>query len=195
MLTKKAYVQSKSYDEVLSLARRAGDMASCVPAIPPITPDRNKFSVSSPFGYRTDPIHGSSRMHTGMDFSMKPGNPVYATGDGVIESCGFEINGYGNCVVIDHGFGYKTRYAHLKVILVNEGIPVKRGEKIGEVGNSGRSTGSHLHYELFYKDKHINPYGYMDLDMPVEEYKALTDRSRDESEKASSYPVVKRVRR
>ena len=146
VLTKKSYVQSKSFDEVAQLSRRAGDMASCIPAIPPINPDPTKYRLSSSFGYRTDPVYGRSARHTGVDFAMKPGNPIYSTGDGVVESVKFEFFGYGNQVVIDHGFGYKTRYAHLKSVGVGEGMKVKRGECIGLSGNSGRSSGPHLHY-------------------------------------------------
>ena len=139
-LTKKTYVQSRSFDEVALLSKRAGDMASCIPAIPPIVPDKRKYKLSSTFGYRSDPFSGRSTMHKGVDFSLKPGNPIYATGDGVIESVSFEFFGYGNSVLIDHGFGYKTRYAHLKSIGVVEGRPVKRGECIGQSGNTGKSS-------------------------------------------------------
>ena len=113
VLTKKSYVQSKSFDEVALLSKRAGDMASCIPAIPPVVPDRRIYRLSSRFGYRSDPFTGRTRRHSGVDFAMKPGNPIYATGDGVVESVKFEFFGYGNSVVIDHGFGYKTRYAHM----------------------------------------------------------------------------------
>ncbi len=182
VLTKKSYVQSKSYDEVESLSRKAGDMASCIPAIPPVSPDPSKYRVSSTFGYRTDPIHGGSKMHTGFDFSCKPGNPVYSTGDGVVESVKFELFGYGNSVLVDHGFGYKTRYAHLKVAYVAEGMKIKRGECIGETGNSGRSTGPHLHYEVMYRGRYVNPYNYFDLTMPLDEYRDLVARTAGESD-------------
>ena len=170
VLTKKTFVQSKSFDDVESLSRRAGDMASCIPAVLPIVPDRSKFRLSSSFGYRSDPISGKTRMHTGFDFALKPGNPVYATGDGVVASVTFDLFNYGNSIVIDHGFGYKTRYAHLKTVLVTEGMKIKRGECIAESGNTGKSTGPHLHYEVMYKGKYVNPVNYFDLDMPIEEY-------------------------
>ncbi len=182
VLTKKSYVQSKSYDEVEAVSGKAGDMASCIPAIPPVLPDESKYRVSSKFGYRTDPINGGSKMHTGFDFSCKPGNPVYATGDGVVETVRYELFGYGNSVLVDHGFGYKTRYAHLKSAYVTEGMKVRRGECIGESGNSGRSTGPHLHYEVMYKGKYVNPYNYFDLTMPLDEYKDLITKTAGESD-------------
>ena len=140
VLTKKSYVQSKSFDEVALLSKRAGDMASCIPAIPPVVPDKKIYRLSSSFGFRSDPFTGRSKRHTGVDFALKPGNPIYATGDGVVESVKFEFFGYGNSVVIDHGFGYKTRYAHLKSIGVAEGMKVKRGECIGVVRQDLIST-------------------------------------------------------
>ena len=181
ILTKKAYVQSKSFDDVEALSQRAGDMASCIPAIPPVLPDKSKYRISSTFGYRSDPISGVSKMHTGFDFAYKPGNPVYASGDGVVSSVTFELFNYGNSVVIDHGFGYKTRYAHLKTIFVAEGMKLKRGECIGESGNSGKSTGPHLHYEVMYKGRFVNPVNYFDLEMPVEEYASMVKNTAKES--------------
>ena len=181
ILTKKAYVQSKSFDDVEALSQRAGDMASCIPAIPTVLPDKSKYRISSTFGYRSDPISGVSKMHTGFDFACKPGNPVYASGDGVVSSVTFELFNYGNSVVIDHGFGYKTRYAHLKTIFVAEGMKLKRGECIGESGNSGKSTGPHLHYEVMYKGRFVNPVNYFDLEMPVEEYASMVKNTAKES--------------
>ena len=174
-LMKKAYVQSLSYDEVDSLARRAGDMVTHIPAICPLDPSPSSFLMTSPFGYRSDPITGEQKLHAGMDFACKPGNPVYATGDGTVETASNEFFGYGNCIVIDHGFGYKTRYAHLEAMEVYEGMPVRRGQRIGTTGNSGRTTGPHLHYEIIYQDQPINPYGFMDLSLPPEEYAKFTN--------------------
>ncbi len=183
ILTKKTYVQSKSFDEISAISKRAGDMASCIPAISPFLTDDSKYTLTSPFGYRSDPITGSSKMHTGFDFACPPGNPVYATGDGVIESVKFELFGYGNSVVIDHGFGYKTRYAHMKSIYVAEGMSIKRGECLGESGNSGRVTGPHLHYEVMYRDEYVNPENYMDLTMPKEEYAEMVKKAAQQSSK------------
>ena len=188
VLTKKSYVQSKSFDEVAQLSKKAGDMASCIPAIPPINPDPSKYRLSSSFGYRTDPVHGRSARHLGVDFALDSGNPVYSTGDGVVESVKFEFFGYGNQVVIDHGFGYKTRYAHLKNVGVVEGMKVKRGECIGESGNSGKSTGPHLHYEVIYKGSPVNPSNYYDLTITPEEYGTMVQNTADMSEKLTLHP-------
>ena len=180
-LTKECYVQSKSFDEVATLSRRAGDMASCIPAIPPFSPEKGKYTLSSPFGYRNDPLSGETRYHDGQDFAMKPGTPVYTTGDGVVEYVKFSFTGYGNEILIDHGFGYKTRYAHMSIISVAEGMKLKRGDCIGESGNSGKSTGPHLHYEVLYRDERVNPMNYLDMDMSVQEYSEMVRKRGDET--------------
>ena len=185
-LTRKVYVQGKSFDEVAAVSKTAGDMASCIPAIPPIVPDPSRYKMSSPFGYRTDPFTGASRMHTGLDFAMKIGNPVYATGDGVVESVKFEFFGYGNSITIKHGFGYETIYAHLNSVKVIEGMKVKRGDCIGESGKSGRSSGPHLHYEVVYKGRKVNPANYLDMSMSVQEYSDMLRMRESESGMPSS---------
>jgi len=192
VLAKKTYVQSRSFDEVALLSKRAGDMASCIPAIPPVNPDPTKYRLSSGFGYRSDPFSGRTARHTGVDFAMKTGNPIYVTGDGVVESVKFEFFGYGNHVVIDHGFGYKTRYAHLKSIGVVEGMKVKRGECIGLSGNSGKSSGPHLHYEVIYKGNHVNPSNYYDLTITPEEYATMVQNTADASERITMHPSHRR---
>ncbi len=173
VLLKKSYVQNKSFDEVALLSKRAGDMALCIPAISPVNPDVPDYRISSYFGTRMDPITGVSRSHRGMDFAMKAGHPIYATGDGVVMEVRHEFYGYGNSVIIDHGFGYKSRYAHLDSIGVTEGMKVTRGQCIAASGNSGRSTGPHLHYEVIYRDRQINPLNYMDLKITAEEYQRM----------------------
>ncbi len=190
-LTKKSYVQSRSFDDVMALSRRAGEMASCIPAVPPIVPDRSNYRLSSSFGYRSDPISGKTAFHEGMDFSIKTGNPVYATGDGVVETVFYGIFGYGNYVLIDHGFGYKTRYAHLSSSAVTEGMKVKRGELIAYSGNSGKSTGDHLHYEVIYRGRQINPYNYLDMDMPLDEYNAMITKAAEMSGREFEHPFLK----
>ena len=192
VLTKKSCVQSKSFDEVAKLSKRAGEMASCIPAIPPINPDKNKYRFSSSFGYRKDPFTGRSKRHSGVDFALKPGNPIYATGDGVVEAVKFELFGYGTQVLIDHGFGYKTRYAHMKTVGVAEGMKVKRGECIGLSGNSGRSSGPHLHYEVIYMGRHVNPYNYFDLTITPEEFSTMVQDIADASERVTMHPSHKK---
>lgn len=180
-LTKRAYVQSKALDEVAQLSNQAGDMVSCVPSVPPIYPSKGYYQLSSSFGYRRDPISGFRTMHTGQDFALKRGEPVFVTGDGVVETVQFSSSGYGNEVVVNHGYGYKTRYAHLNTIEVNEGMKVRRGDGIGTVGNTGKSTGPHLHYEVSYKGSKVNPMNYMDLTIPLSEYKSMTNMRKEES--------------
>lgn len=192
VLTKKSCVQSKSFDEVAKLSKRAGEMASCIPAIPPINPDKNKYRFSSSFGYRKDPFTGRTKKHSGVDFALKPGNPIYATGDGVVEAVKFELFGYGTQVLIDHGFGYKTRYAHMKTVGVAEGMKVKRGECIGLSGNSGRSSGPHLHYEVIYMGRHVNPYNYFDLSITPEEFSTMVQDIADASERVTMHPSHKK---
>ena len=163
-----AYVQSVSYDEVKVLSARAGDMASCIPSIYPVNP--KTVQMTSPFGARFHPIRQAIVVHEGVDLAGPAGQPVYATGDGVVESTDINFSGYGNVIVIDHGFGYKTRYAHLKEIKVTAGQVVIRGDKIGTLGSSGLSTGPHLHYEVIYRGVQINPWNYLNPDISPEEY-------------------------
>ena len=177
ILTKKACLQSTSFDEIESVAKKAGDMAACIPSVPPVNPDKDEYRISSSFGYRSDPFLGTTKRHTGMDFACHIGNRVYVTADGVVEDVRTDSYGYGKYVIIDHGFGYKTRYAHLSSIKVEEGMKVTRGTLIALSGNSGRSSGPHLHYEVIYKGGYVNPMNYMDLGMSVEEYAQLTGKA------------------
>ena len=173
VLTKKAYLQVNSFDEIESVAKKAGDMAACIPSVPPVIPDRNVYRLSSSFGYRSDPFSGNKKRHTGLDFACKVGNEVHATADGVVETVRTDAYGYGKYVIVNHGFGYKTRYAHMKTISVHEGMTVKRGAFLGLSGNSGKSTGPHLHYEVIYKGRPVNPINYLDLSMDTGEYMSL----------------------
>ena len=175
-LTKRTYIQSKALSEVEMVARQAGDMISCVPSVPPLLPHKGAFRLSSGFGVREDPVYGGTARHKGQDFAAPKGTPVYATGDGVVLKARFQFRGYGNEVVIDHGFGYQTRYAHLNTIEVREGMKVGRGDRIGTIGNSGKSTGYHLHYEVIYMKVQRNPMNYMDINMPETEYRAMIDK-------------------
>ena len=173
ILSKKAFVQSKSFDEVALLAQRAGDMATCVPNINPVDMSGPGVRLVSSFGYRFHPVYHRPILHRGIDITGPSGYPIFATGDGVVESVSVSFYGYGNCVVIDHGFGYKTRYAHLKSALVSPGQKVSRGDQIARMGNSGLSTGTHLHYEVIYRGNHVNPWNYLTDDLSVEEYSEL----------------------
>ena len=172
-LEKRAYVQSKSFDDVAALAQEAGDKASHIPAIPPMSTEPGSFRLSSPFGYRSDPINGTSKMHTGMDFSCDPGNPVYATGNGTVTLVESDFYGYGNHIEVDHGFGYVSRYSHLSDMYAYVGQKVTRGDCLGRSGKSGRVTGPHLHYEVLYRHDYVNPAAYMDLDISPGDYEAM----------------------
>ena len=168
LMTRRAYVQSLSFDEVRVFSVRAGDMASCIPSIYPVNP--RTVQLTSPFGARFHPIRQAVVFHEGVDLAGPAGQSVYATGDGVVESTEVNFHGYGNVIVIDHGFGYKTRYAHLQEIRVAEGHVVIRGDRIGTLGSSGLSTGPHLHYEVLYRGEHVNPWNFLNPDVSPEEY-------------------------
>lgn len=174
VIYKKAFVQSRSYDEVSILARRADEMAQCVPAIPPVALENVR--LSSLFGYRSDPFYGTRRMHQGIDLSGDRGEPIYASGNGTVVEVKRNFFGYGREIVIDHGFGYKSRYAHLQQMLVKVGDVVKRGDQIATMGNTGKSKGVHLHYEVIYRERRVNPLNYYNQEMKGEEYMAMVKR-------------------
>lgn len=174
----KVYIQSKSYDELTKLAKKYSEKLRCVPAIQPISNKDLKFTASG-FGYRVHPIYGIVKFHEGMDFVAPVGTEVYATGDGIVEEVESSMRGYGNKIIINHGFGYKTLYAHLNGFNVKPGQKVKRGDIIGWVGNSGLSTAPHLHYEVHYKDKKVNPINYFFEDLSPEEYDRMIQISQN----------------
>lgn len=185
VLTKRSYIQSKALDEVALVSKQADQLSSCMPSVPPIKPIPGSYRISSGFGYRMHPIKQRRIFHDGLDFATgKVGPGVYATGDGEVEKVRYNFFGYGNEVVINHGFGYKTRYAHLKDIDVKKGQKVKRGEQLGTVGNTGQSTGPHLHYEVLYKTKPIDPAPFMDLTMKPDEYQAMVEKIANENERS-----------
>ena len=171
-VSKKAVIQSKSFDEVELLAGRAGDMATCIPSINPVDIGK-RVHLTSPFGYRLHPIKGVMLLHSGIDLAGPAGEPIYAAGSGIIESVQIGFFGYGNIVVIDPGFGYKTKYAHVKDIFVAEGQKVFRGDQIATIGKTGTATGPHLHYEVIYKGNAVNPWSYINSDMTSAEYRQI----------------------
>jgi len=168
MLNRQLYIQSKSFDEVVDLCKSHDEMLKCIPAIMPVA-NKNLKQTASGYGTRIDPVYKTVKFHAGMDFSANIGTPVYATGDGTVVKAGWET-GYGNLIRIDHGFGYVTWYAHLSKYKVKAGQKVVRGEVIGEVGNTGKSTGPHLHYEVHVKGKVQNPVNYYFMDLSAEDY-------------------------
>ena len=167
-LKRQLYIQSKSYDEIIALCKRNDERLQCIPAIQPVANKDLKYTASG-YGRRIDPIYKTIKFHHGMDFSANTGTPVYATGNGTVTTSGRQ-SGYGLTVEIDHGFDYKTLYAHLSKILVKRGQKVKRGEIIGLVGSTGKSTGPHLHYEVVNKGRKVNPVNYYFMDLTEEEY-------------------------
>lgn len=168
--------QSLSFQELLKLAKDKEKLLACIPAIQPVN-NKDLKQMASGYGWRIDPIYKTSRMHTGMDFTAKPGTDVYATADGTVEALERNQWGYGQCIVIDHGYGYKTRYAHLSKFNVRPGQKVKRGEVIGFVGSTGKSTGPHLHYEVEVNGEKVNPINYYHSDLSPEEYELLLEMS------------------
>lgn len=168
MLTKQLYIQSRSFDDVVEMCKQHDEMLRCIPAIQPVA-NKDLKRTASGYGRRIDPIYGTTRFHEGMDFAANPGTEVYATGDGTVVEVGWQT-GYGNTIVIDHGFGYVTRYAHLQAFRTQRGKKVVRGEVIGEVGNTGKSTGPHLHYEVHVKGQVVNPVNYYFMDLSAEDY-------------------------
>jgi len=176
LIAKKAYIQSKSLDELENLAKRKEDMLRSIPAIQPISNSDLK-RIASSFGMRIHPFYKVPKMHTGMDFTAPTGTDIYATGDGVVQKVDYSQRGYGNHVVIDHGFGYATLYAHMHSISVRPGQKVKRGSVIGQVGNTGMSVAPHLHYEVHKAGKQINPINYFFNDLTPEEYEKVIELS------------------
>lgn len=172
-LLKAIYVQSKSYDDVEDMVKNKVDMLASIPAILPIAIKDYK-RVSSGFGYRMHPIYKQRIWHNGMDFTGKIGTPIYATGNGKVLKVGKE-NGHGKKIVIDHGFGYKTIYSHLSGYNVRKGQKVKRGDVIGYLGNTGVSTGPHLHYEVHKNNKANDPVNYYFNDLTAEAYDRIVE--------------------
>ncbi|MBN1598984.1 MAG: M23 family metallopeptidase [Bacteroidales bacterium] len=175
-ILKKMYVQSTSYDEVIELATRKEEMLASIPAIQPIS-NKDLKRTASGWGYRIHPIYKIRKFHYGMDFTAPMETDIYATGDGTVEIIESSKRGYGNKIVINHGFGYKTLYAHLNGFNVAQGQKVKRGDVIGFVGNSGLSTAPHLHYEVHLNNKKVNPVNYYFNDLSPEEYERMIEIS------------------
>ena len=176
-LRKQLVIQSKSYDDLIYKAINKEQIAASRPAIKPISTKYLK-SVSA-FGMRRNPVLGIVMPHTGMDFSADKGTNIYATGDGTVIKTEYNGGGYGRMVIIDHGFGYQTRYAHMNTFAVLPGSEVKRGDVIGTVGNTGRSVGPHLHYEVIFKGRPVNPINYFHNDLSPDEYVHLVEQSQE----------------
>jgi murein DD-endopeptidase MepM/ murein hydrolase activator NlpD len=173
-LKRKVYIESKSQDEVVQLAEKKEALFAAIPAIQPIA-NKQLVALASGFGIRIHPVYKVRKMHTGIDFAAPIGTPIYATADGKIEEVSVRFSGYGKMVVIDHGFGYKTRYAHMHEFAVRQGQNIKRGELIGYVGDTGLSTAPHLHYEVMMNGVLINPVHYFFNDLTPAEYEKVVE--------------------
>lgn len=183
MLAQQLYFESVSLDELQTLAKNKERLSLAIPAIWPI--DRSKLKALYSFGVRSiHPIYKTRKLHKGVDLSCDRGVPVYAAGDAVVEMTdkGQKRRGYGQQVLLNHEFGYKTRYAHLNKILVEPGQKVSRGQIIGEVGSTGGSTGPHLHYEVIHMGQVVNPVNYFNKNMTVEEYRTLMENIKENAD-------------
>ena len=175
VLEKEIYVQAKSYDEVLEMAKNQEGRMENIPAIQPVM-NKDLKRVASGYGMRIDPVYHVRKFHQGMDFTAPTGTEVFATGNAKVSFVGWK-QGYGNTVILDHGFGYQTLYAHLYKALVRKGQKVRRSDIIALVGNTGKSTGPHLHYEVRLNGRPVDPRNYYFYDLSPEEYDQMIQLS------------------
>lgn len=164
--------QFNSYDAIEKLIKNQDEKLASIPAIQPVS-NKQLNRIASGYGMRIDPVYGTPKMHNGLDFTAPQGTPIYATGNGVVKTAGFSDGGYGNHVEINHGYGYKTLYGHMVKIKVRAGQKVKRGEVIGWVGSTGKSTGPHCHYEVHINGNEVNPVYFFYNDLDAEQYDRL----------------------
>jgi murein DD-endopeptidase MepM/ murein hydrolase activator NlpD len=181
VLRKELAIQSKSLDDILKMAKAKDKLLAAIPAIQPVR-NENLKQMASGFGYRTDPFTKARKMHEGMDFTAKIGTPIYATGDGVVERADNTASGFGNHIVINHGFGYETLYGHLSGYKCRAGQHIKRGDVIGYVGSTGRSEGPHLHYEVHKNGKVVNPLNFYYGNISAVEYVAIAQLANQENQ-------------
>lgn len=171
---KSLVAQSRSFDEIVELVKRKEEMLKCIPSIQPIS-NKDLTRLASGFGMRMHPVHKILKMHAGLDFTASIGTNIYATGDGVVKRADSEMSGYGKLVIIDHGFGYETRYAHCHEYKVKVGQKVKKGDVIALLGNTGVSTGPHVHYEVRKNGEPVDPVHYFFNDLTPEEYQKVIE--------------------
>ena len=175
-LSSRINVQMGSYNEVMDLIKNKEQLLAHTPAIQPVS-NKDLERIASGFGYRIDPIYKTVKLHPGLDFTAPTGTPIYATANGTIESASFGQGGYGNHVIIDHGFGYKTLYGHMVRIKARPGQKVNRGEVIGYVGSTGKSTGPHCHYEVVRRGQKIDPVYFFYNDLSPEQFDRLLKKA------------------
>ncbi len=173
-IKRKYFIQNQSHEELREMIKSKEQMLAAIPAIQPVS-NEELIRLASGYGYRFHPVYKVKKMHTGIDFSAPIGTPIYATADGKISMVEVSFKGYGKQVEIDHGFGFKTKYAHMHEFTVKVGQVVKRGELIGYVGNTGLSTAPHLHYEVVRNNQKVNPVHYFFNDLSPEEYEKVVE--------------------
>ena len=181
ILTKELVIQSKSLDEIVALAKQKEKLLAAIPAIQPVKNEDLK-QMASGYGYRSDPFTKIRKFHYGMDFTARTGTPIYATGDGVVYKADASLSGYGNHIEINHGYGYKTLYAHLSKYNCRPGQRVKRGDIIGYVGSTGRSQAPHLHYEVFKNGERVNPLNFYYGSISAKEYIEISKLANQENQ-------------
>ena len=181
ILTKELVIQSKSLDDIVVLAKQKEKLLAAIPAIQPVKNEDLKHMASG-YGYRSDPFTKIKKFHYGMDFTSKTGTPIYATGDGVVYKADASLSGYGNHIEINHGYGYKTLYAHLSKYNCRPGQRVKRGDIIGYVGSTGRSQAPHLHYEVFKGSERVNPLNFYYGSISAKEYLEISKLANQENQ-------------
>lgn len=175
-ITNRIAAQKKSYDEVEDLVKNKEQLLARTPAIQPVS-NKDLNRIASGFGYRIDPVYKTTKFHAGLDFSAPQGTPIYATADGTVSTSGNSGNGYGNHVIINHGYGYETLYGHMVRVKSRAGQAVKRGEVIGWVGSTGKSTGPHCHYEVHKNGEKIDPIYYFYNDLTPEQFDQLLKKA------------------
>ncbi len=180
-ITKQLYIQSKSYDDVIEMAMAKEKMIASIPAIQPVS-NSDLRRMASGYGMRMHPIYKRMKMHTGMDFSAERGTEIYATGAGKVVHTETSRRGYGNNIIIDHGYGYKTLYAHMSSFNVRQGQEITRGQTIGYVGNTGTSVAPHLHYEVWKDDQKVNPVNFYFNDLTPAEYERMIEFSSQQTQ-------------
>lgn len=180
-ITKQLYIQSKSYDDVIEMAMAKEKMIASIPAIQPIS-NSDLRRMASGYGMRIHPIYKRMKMHTGMDFSAERGTEIYATGNGKVVHTETSRRGYGNNIIVDHGYGYKTLYAHMSSFNVRRGQEITRGQTIGYVGNTGTSVAPHLHYEVWKDNQKVNPINFYFNDLTPTEYEQMIEFSSQQTQ-------------
>ncbi|MFY7956731.1 MAG: peptidoglycan DD-metalloendopeptidase family protein [Flavobacterium macrobrachii] len=181
VISKELAIQSKSLDEILALAKQKNKLLAAIPAIQPVKNEQLK-RMASGFGYRSDPFTKARKMHQGMDFTAPTGTPIFATGDGIVKRADNTASGYGNHIVIQHGYGYETLYGHLSKYKCKAGQRVKRGDIIGYVGSTGRSEAPHLHYEVHKDGKPVNPINFYYGNISAAEYSIISKLANQENQ-------------